>query len=78
MEDGIVKLGSIASDVDPALVTQVNDLGDQMAAGTFEPFTGPINDQDGVEKVAAGASMDAGALLGMDWFVEGVEGSAAG
>lgn len=78
MGDGIVKLGSIAADVDPALVTQVNELGDQMAAGTFEPFTGPLLDQDGNEKVAAGVSMDAGAMLGMDWFVQGVDGSTGG
>jgi len=78
MEDGIVKLGSIASDVDSALVTQVNGLADQMAAGSFEPFTGPLLDQDGTEQVAAGVSMEAGAMLGMDWFVQGVEGSAAG
>ncbi len=78
MGDGIVKLGSIASDVDPALVTQVNDLGGQMAAGTFEPFTGPLLDQDGNEMVAAGVAMDPGAMLGMDWFVQGVDGSTGG
>ncbi len=78
MDDGIVKLGSIASDVDAALVTQVNDVGDQMTAGTFDPFTGPINDQDGTERVAAGVSMDDGSMLGMDWFVDGVDGSAGG
>jgi len=78
MEDGIVKLGSIASDVDPALVTEVTSLADRMIAGNFNVFTGPINDQDGNEMVGAGVTMDDGALLGMDWFVQGVEGSAAG
>ncbi len=41
----------------------------------FDPFTGPINDQDGVERVAAGHRMSLGELLIMDWFVEGNVGS---
>ena len=42
----------------------------------FTIFTGPINDQDGNEKVPAGESLTAEQLLGeeMKWFVEGVEG----
>lgn len=41
----------------------------------FDPFTGPINDQDGVERVAAGHRMSLGELLIMDWFVDGNVGS---
>jgi basic membrane protein A len=41
----------------------------------FDPFTGPINDQDGAERVAAGHRMSLGELLVMDWFVEGNVGS---
>ena len=40
-------------------------------------FTGPINDQDGNVRVADGETMDDGSMLGMDWFVEGVVGSAS-
>ncbi|MEL7153391.1 MAG: BMP family ABC transporter substrate-binding protein [Pseudomonadota bacterium] len=42
--------------------------------GTRHPFTGPIVDRDGVERVAAGAVADDGMLLGMDFFVKGVSG----
>ncbi|MCL5777392.1 BMP family ABC transporter substrate-binding protein [Limibaculum sp. FT325] len=45
-----------------------------VASGAVHPFTGPIKDRDGVERIAAGAVADDGMLLGMDWFVEGVEG----
>ena len=37
----------------------------------FDPFTGPIKDQDGVERVPAGQRLSLGELLVMDWFVEG-------
>ena len=42
--------------------------------GTLHPFTGPIKNQAGETVVAAGESLDDGALLGMDWYVEGVQG----
>jgi basic membrane protein A len=41
----------------------------------FDPFTGPIMDRNGNEVVAAGETMDVGALASMQWAVEGVEGS---
>jgi simple sugar transport system substrate-binding protein len=45
-----------------------------VASGAVHPFTGPIKDRDGVERIASGATADDGMLLGMDWFVEGVLG----
>lgn len=35
-------------------------------------FAGPLKDREGMERVAAGAVLDDGALWGMDWFVDGV------
>ena len=40
----------------------------------FTIFTGPINDQTGAVKVPEGQAMTDEELLGMNWFVEGVEG----
>lgn len=42
--------------------------------GSLHPFTGPIRKQDGTEVVAAGAVMPDEELLGMNYYVEGVEG----
>ncbi|MEM7507275.1 MAG: BMP family ABC transporter substrate-binding protein [Pseudomonadota bacterium] len=42
--------------------------------GSIHAFTGPITDRDGAERVTAGSVADDGMLLGMDWFVKGVEG----
>ena len=43
-------------------------------AGKVHPFTGPIRDQMGVERLPAGKTLDDGALLSMNWYVEGVQG----
>jgi basic membrane protein A len=40
----------------------------------FEPFQGPIFDQDGKLMVKEGESLDLDALLSMDWWVKGMEG----
>lgn len=42
--------------------------------GSLHPFQGPFNNQAGEQAVAAGETLDDGALLGMDWYVEGVQG----
>ncbi len=85
IETGLVGLGSIAADVSDETKAQIDDLSQQMADGTWDPFTGPINDQDGNEVIAAGdvppdfgADEEGRSLLDMNWFVEGVIGSAQG
>ncbi|MHA2043992.1 MAG: BMP family ABC transporter substrate-binding protein, partial [Candidatus Thorarchaeota archaeon] len=46
-----------------------------MANIIYEPFTGPMNYQNGTTQwLAAGESADIYTLLSMDWFVEGVIG----
>ena len=46
-----------------------------ISEGRLHPFTGPINKQDGSAWLAAGETADDGTLLGMDFYVEGIEGS---
>ncbi|MFZ1773966.1 MAG: BMP family ABC transporter substrate-binding protein [Rhizobiaceae bacterium] len=41
--------------------------------GSLHPFTGPVKKQDGTEWLAAGAKSDDGTLLGMNFYVEGVD-----
>ena len=38
----------------------------------FHPFTGPIKDQAGVEKIPAGASASNAELASMNYYVEGM------
>jgi basic membrane protein A and related proteins len=42
--------------------------------GKIVIFKGPIKDQGGAEKVASGAALDDGAIAGMNWLAEGIEG----
>lgn len=78
MADGLVNLAPVADVVPQDVRDQIATVQEEIIAGTFAPFTGPINDQDGVEKVADGAAPDLGTLLGMDYFVAGVVGSSTG
>ena len=45
-----------------------------IANGKLHPFAGPIKDQSGKVQVAAGKAMSDGEMLGMKWYVEGVQG----
>ncbi len=75
LPEGIVGL-SPYSDLVPQ---DVRDLVDARKAeihdGKFKVFTGPIKDQSGKERIAAGDVATDDMLLGMTWFVEGVVGS---
>ena len=78
MADGTVTLAPVADVVPQATRDEIANVQAEIIAGTFAPFTGPIADQDGVEKIADGVSAPLGDLLGMDYFVKGVVGSAKG
>ncbi len=78
MDDGIVQIGSLADDVSAETTALIEERAAAMIASEFDPFTGPINDQDGNEVIAAGVVPADGDLLGMAYFVEGVIGSAEG
>ena len=47
----------------------------KIKSGELEPFTGPIKKQDGTDFLAEGEKADLGTLLGMDFYVEGVDGT---
>ena len=47
----------------------------EIVDGTFDVFVGPINDNTGTERVAAGVTMSDPEKLSFDWLVEGVEGT---
>ncbi|HKP23145.1 MAG TPA: BMP family ABC transporter substrate-binding protein [Dongiaceae bacterium] len=43
-------------------------------SGEIVIFKGPIKDQTGAEKVAAGTALDDGAIAGMNWLADGIDG----
>ncbi|MEE4314681.1 MAG: BMP family ABC transporter substrate-binding protein, partial [Desulfofustis sp.] len=74
LAEGIVDLSPISDVVPQEVRDQVMAKKAAIIAGE-EVFTGPINDQSGAEKVAAGTAMTDEELLGMTWFVQGVIGT---
>jgi len=77
IKDGMVKLEGINNSV-PAEVKQfVAAREKELVAGTLNPFTGPIKDNDGKVRLDKGVLDDA-ALSKMDYFVEGVAGKVSG
>jgi simple sugar transport system substrate-binding protein len=54
-----------------ALATQTEA---DIKSGKNAIFVGPLKDQSGAVKVAAGTTMDDGALSGMQWLVQGIDG----
>ncbi|MDG2301647.1 MAG: BMP family ABC transporter substrate-binding protein [Acidimicrobiales bacterium] len=75
MADGVVDLAPIADDVSGDIKDLVAEKKQAIEDGSFHPFSGPINAQDGSVLVAAGETMGDGDMLGMTTFVEGVIGS---
>lgn len=45
----------------------------KIKSGEFNPFTGPVNKQDGTQWLAEGEVAEDGVLLGIDFYVEGVD-----
>lgn len=48
---------------------------ESIRSGAFDPFTGPVNKQDGSVFLKAGEVAEPGAVLGMNFYVEGIDGS---
>jgi basic membrane protein A and related proteins len=72
--DGIVDLAPYGPSVPAEIKQMIEAKKQEMIDGEFEPFQGPINDQDGKVAVPEGESLDLEALLSMNWWVEGMEG----
>jgi len=46
-----------------------------IASGSFDPFKGPLKDNTGKLRVAAGAKMPEAEFMSINWYVDGVEGT---
>ena len=73
MADGAVGIASLSPDLTEDQVAEIDAVIDEISAGSFHPMTGPILDQDGKEQLADGVAIEDGAMLGINWLVQGVE-----
>lgn len=55
------------------VVTMAKATEAKIASGELHPFKGPIDKQDGSNAIKAGETLDDGTLLGMNWYVKGVD-----
>ncbi|RKX38785.1 MAG: BMP family ABC transporter substrate-binding protein [Thermotogae bacterium] len=75
MKDNIVNLASFSDLVPQNVRTVVEVFSEAIVDGAFDPFEGPIYDQQGNLRVDIGEKLSDEELLSMNWFVDNVEGS---
>lgn len=71
---GEVKIGEISDEVPADVKAEALALRDAIGAGTYHPFTGPLNKQDGSVWLKDGEVADDGTLSGLNFYVEGING----
>ncbi len=74
LKEGMVEMSAFNEAIPEAVKTEAQAAHDAITAGTLHPFQGPFNKQDGTPGAKEGETLDDGTLLGMNWYVEGVEG----
>ena len=74
IDSGMVGIGEFSDKIPADLAAKATAAKEAIIAGELHPFTGPINKQDGSAWLAAGETADDGTLLGMNFYVEGIEG----
>jgi simple sugar transport system substrate-binding protein len=73
IKDGFIRLEGLSETLPKAVVDEVKKREDEIRAGTFHPFTGPIKSNEGKDVIASGALTDE-QLGKMDYYVAGVIG----
>lgn len=76
MVDGTVVISPYNKNVPADVAALADEVQAGYKAGTYDIFTGPIVDTEGVERVPAGKVMTLEELATIDWFVKGVESAA--
>jgi basic membrane protein A and related proteins len=74
VKDGVVDLAPFGANVPKDVQDEVTKVKQEIIAGTFKPFQGPIKDQDGNVRIE-GQQPDTITLEQMDYLVEGVVGT---
>jgi simple sugar transport system substrate-binding protein len=75
LKEGMLQI----ADYGPAVSAEAKALADaakaKIASGELHPFTGPLKKQDGSTFLAAGTKIADGELAGMNFYVEGIDGT---
>jgi simple sugar transport system substrate-binding protein len=74
LKEGMIKLAPLNPAVPKDVADMVAAREREMVAGKLHPFQGPVVDNTGKERVAAGKMMSDDEMQKMDFYVEGVQG----
>ncbi len=74
LKEGMVEMSAFNEAIPEDVRKEAKAAHDAIVGGTLHPFQGPFNKQDGSVGAKEGETLDDGTLLGMNWYVEGVEG----
>jgi simple sugar transport system substrate-binding protein len=75
LKEGLVQLSALRGDLPASLRTGLAAQRQALLDGRLQPFAGPLVDNTGRERLAAGASLGDAQIGQMDWLVQGVVGS---
>jgi basic membrane protein A and related proteins len=75
IKEGAVVLTPLNASVPPDVAKLFESKKQAIAAATLVPFAGPLKDNTGAQKVAAGNAMTVDELVSINWYVEGVDGT---
>jgi simple sugar transport system substrate-binding protein len=73
LKDGIVQMAPYGPGVDDAARAAAEATKAGIIAGSLHPFAGPVIDNKGQVRIAAGATPGDADLLKQDWYVAGVQ-----
>jgi simple sugar transport system substrate-binding protein len=71
---GMVEIGEITDAVPAEVKAEAEAMSAAIADGSYHPFTGPLNKQDGTPWLAEGEVATDEVLAGMTFYVEGMTG----
>ena len=74
-KSGMLKMAPWNKAIPADVVKLAEAARDNIASGKLHPFTGPLNKQDGKPFLKAGEKITDRALSGMNFYVEGIEGT---
>lgn len=74
MKEGITEMAPLGKNVPADVKELVEKKKQEILAGTFDVFQGPIVDQDGKVRFEQGKKMTDKEILGTTWFVKGIKG----
>jgi basic membrane protein A and related proteins len=75
LHEQMITMAPLNSAVPAEIRSKFDTIQNDIADGTLRPFSGPIIDQNGVERVTPGSVLSDADMNNMNYLVQGVEGS---